>query len=451
MFKTSKIMCVGDDSQSIYSFRGSSINFILNSNKIFDKIYLLSQNYRSTNNIVNFCNNIIKFNNNIFNKSMIATKENGSDVIIKNFNTQKEQYNWIINDIISKNNSNCCIIARNNHLLNNIESYLIKANIEYNYDVNKPYIKDILAFITILENPNSSYHWKQILLLHFDNEISNNILKNKNILSSLKKLNKKLFDFITLLKIKENKIILIKDYIKQFYPLIKDDINHNLTLTTIHGSKGLEWTNVYIIDTSSKYLPSIRPTFYLDELELVEEERRLLYVAASRAKENLCITYINRPSSFLKEIQPKLYIKPDPTFDLFKDCKIFLNISGYYEISKILKSISYTNLIIKYNKLIKSLKPLEIKNNYIINYLGIEATMDMIGYNKINNNYTIINFISNHLCVTTLVSQLLYSYLFYKNNLIISNIIIFNHSNLSYYNFNISNIDLVLFKKLIYN
>ena len=109
----------------------------------------------------------------------------------------------------------------------------------------------------------------------------------------------------------------MKDFINELYlnQSIEVNLDNTIYLTTIHGSKGLEWDYVYLIDVDSDNFPSVRYGYYLDEGEEMEEERRLFYVACSRAKYNLVITYnfnLN-PSSlltmspFVREINKDYY------------------------------------------------------------------------------------------------------------------------------------------------
>ena len=131
----SKLMVVGDDAQSIYSFRGSSVKYILNFNqkkktKSSQQCYLLEENYRSTEAIVNFCQNIISHNNNQYQKNVIAKNTNiGMKPNILGFKKREEQYLWIIDDIKNKiaegvSLSDIVILARKNNSLNDIEIHL---------------------------------------------------------------------------------------------------------------------------------------------------------------------------------------------------------------------------------------------------------------------------------------------------------------------------------------
>ena len=416
--ENSKVMVVGDDAQSIYSFRGSSVKYILNYNLgKSHKMYLLEENYRSSNSIVNFCQDIISHNLNQFNKNVKSMNNNNDDKPhVHSFKTIKDQYKWITDDIIQKCNqgiklSDIAILSRKNNQLNDIELYLITKKISISKHLglsllNKSYIKDILAFIIILINLKKSLnfsdkidsiHWNRIICLHpeYDNLKAKKILENSllekdlpelyNLIIKLKKINKDI-----------DKIKIIINYLEQFWNDnnkndIKNDINNlfnylkdssleqfindiylnhevntnqtdTLYLSTIHGAKGLEWDYVYIIDMNSRDFPFVRPKYYFDELDDIDEERRLFYVASSRAKKNLTITYHNNISPLLREIDTLLYTnynivfnKIKPALNLSIDIKHYLNLIGYYNISKLLNEIINNKSIIN--------KSLEIPKN----------------------------------------------------------------------------------------
>jgi len=206
----SKIMVVGDDAQSIYSFRGSSVKYIYNFPNEFlpNNKYFLVENYRSTPSIVNMCQNIIEKNLNQFEKQVKSVQiESGIKPSIhaftkvnKNITAQEEQYKWIVQDILQKMNmgiplSRMVVLARTNRSLSNIELEFMANKISVIKQLgsallDKYHVKDFLAFIIIVNNPKSSIHWKRIISIHkgFNaikaNEIvegSINIYNNKQI------------------------------------------------------------------------------------------------------------------------------------------------------------------------------------------------------------------------------------------------------------------------------
>jgi DNA helicase-2/ATP-dependent DNA helicase PcrA len=372
-FNKSNIMVVGDDSQSIYGFRGSDVNFILNYKS--DKQYYLENNYRSTPSIVRFFNNIIKFNTNKINKDIKSVQEeDGIRPIVRYFKDPNDQYKYIVNEI--KNNYNngvklseMVILARTNKSLTNIELILNEKNIAFIKSsglslLNKKHIKDYLSILSFLFNEKNTINIKRIINLH-------KIDCNFNIDISLEFLFENKPEFKILFNsLKNNEInvqlVLIKKYLEKFYKDELKDINilinylknangktikesydnlflntdlesnsDKLLLSTIHGSKGLEWKYVYIIDCNNKSLPNIRPTFYKDEIGNYEEERRLFYVACSRAKKYLYLTYTDNISPFIKQLDENNYInnniiiKDKKKTNTFNDIKNNLIIDGY--------------------------------------------------------------------------------------------------------------------------
>ena len=393
----SQIMVVGDDAQAIYAFRGSSVKYILNFDKTFNssQMYILSENYRSTPAIVNFCQDIILQNKNQFSKTVISKQnKDGFKPCIYSFTSFEQQYKWIVNDIIEKNNSgikfsDIVILARKNNLLDNIELHLLGNKIPTVKHIgisllDKSHIKDFLAWITIIINPKSSIHWKRIITLHpgFGIKKANDIIDNSSdIINTIKNINELtiLYDNIIILKkikrdidkarfivnyleklwiskkesnidTKINDIYNLLNYLKnssldQFIndlylnQEVETNLENVLYLTTIHGSKGLEWEHVYIIDVDSKNFPSIRSNYFLNEFEDMDEERRLFYVASSRAKKYLTITYTNEISPLIREINTTLYnpigvkINPfEPTLIISKDVQNYLKCIGYSKI-----------------------------------------------------------------------------------------------------------------------
>jgi len=542
--ENSKIMVVGDDAQSIYSFRGSNVKYILNYNlNKPSETYLLEDNYRSNSSIVDFCQNIISNNLNQFKKNINSNlkSENYKPNIYK-FNNKKEQYEWIVKNILENlidiNLSDIAILSRKNNLLNEIELYLItnKINVSKNIGsslLNKSYIKEIIAFIIIIINPKSSIHYKKIINLHqkyYKNE-QEEFIELDNILIEIKKQ-----------KSQEQKIKMIIQYLEKFWDKQnKQDINillkylknssfedfvnnlnlnedtkdeNTLYLSTIHGSKGLEWKYVYILDVN----PFIRTKYYLDEFEEIEEERRLFYVACSRAKDKLFITYNNFMSQLLKEINPIYYnsnsINNDdkfiPSFNIYLDIKNYLNMYGYSTINKTLSKIINTNYIVNkkielsnninnniIDKLIKKFifkiveekyikKNIDINWNIIIDNIteNIDHKIFLINnfnnlikgitniYNKINPNKILIDYtisfgsvsgnidllfdnyiieIGDNLGCINICEKLLHCYLFLKNNINITNIFFYNPINGNNNDFLINNINIIEFKKIIYN
>jgi DNA helicase-2/ATP-dependent DNA helicase PcrA len=632
----SKIMVVGDDAQAIYAFRGSSVKYILNFDKEFNntnktsKMYLLEENYRSTPTIVNFCQDIISHNMKQFNKTVQSKQDKvGLKPNIVGFKTATEQYKWIVEDIMKKNAegvkfSEMVILSRKNNLLGDIELHLIGQKIPVSKHLglsllDKPHIKDFLAFVTILINNKSSIHWKRIISMHpgYNIKKANTILEGgDNILNCLKNyitndntiltglyeaiisikkmkrdtdkakyivkyletlwllrkesVEEKIYDINNLLHYMKDSTL--ENFINDMYlnQEVETNLDNVLYLTTVHGAKGLEWSYVYIIDTDSKNFPSIRPKYYMDEMDENDEERRLFYVAASRAKKYLYITYSEESSPLLKEINSELYshygstMKGDfkPTLVISHDVQNYLRLIGYNKISEMLNSINNTksyinkamdiprfieklpnrvivgnfidyliakmlhvnfqskvvkfdlNLVHKetfpqkiyleyidvmtdwrnllehiffistykiknmsendmntykeflisqdsYNfylelekglcKLINQIKPKEIHCHYIASYGSVKGEIDILCDNTIIELKTSIMGYGEIATVPNISQTLLYGYLLKKKNIDVNNVILYNPVTGEVNNMDISNVNVVKFKKAIYS
>lgn len=220
------ITVVGDDSQNIYSFRQSDVNYLINFDKYFSNTlsFNLSTNYRSTNNIIELANSSISFNKNKLDKKMLGTNKEGvKPLVIK---TSFNNYDMMILTSILKKIKNyplheIAILSRNNFLLLKVE------NILYKYGINNVLLRD--------------------------------------------------------------------DDIR-----VKKKENH-ITLATIHKSKGLEFELVYIIGCDDSFFPRMK------DFLRIEEERRLFYVATTRAKSRIYYFYLSDYiCRFLTEVNQNL-------------------------------------------------------------------------------------------------------------------------------------------------
>jgi DNA helicase-2/ATP-dependent DNA helicase PcrA len=483
--KNANIMVVGDDSQAIYKFRGSDIKFIYSFESEFEtklnncKQYKLEINYRSTPAIVNFCEDIISNNPKQFKKQVKSNQlEEGIKPIVIGFETPKEQFNFIVNDIKEKLNSgeklkDMVILARKNSSLDNIELELVSNNINVIKSLgisllNKAHIKDLLAFLTIMINDKSYIHWKRIIALHPNvgmqtanniielnsNMIDNitnyvqlhnktninssliklveffknlnklnekdkikeiiNYLENLMIMNKIKKIEEKMYEINTLLNFFYlNKNVTINDFINDLYLNKEMDYveeKDTLFLSTVHGAKGLEWKYVYLIDFNSKEFPSIKSKFYQEEFDEMEEERRLFYVASSRAKQYLNITFVydyhqynfTTVSPLIKELKIDNYLSINTDINLVKkigiisqDIKIYLNVVGYKKIYEIYQNLDYKyqnmNIFLDIPKHIHSNNNIIIGNfmDYLVSkmiYNNLPETVNKFDLN-INNRH----------------------------------------------------------------
>ena len=174
--KFQNICVVGDDAQSIYAFRGANINNILNFQKDYDdvKLYRLEQNYRSTKNIVNAANSIIEHNQSKIHKVVWTDNDYGDKINIKCMQSDSEEGKQIASEIIErkltlqKNNVDFAILYRTNAQSRAIEDSLRKKNIPYKIYggisfYQRKEIKDILAYLRLIVNPNDEESLKRII------------------------------------------------------------------------------------------------------------------------------------------------------------------------------------------------------------------------------------------------------------------------------------------------
>ncbi len=456
------LMVVGDDAQAIYSFRGSSVKYIWEFEKKFDnvKTYFLEVNYRSTPAIVNFFQDIISHNTNQFKKNVKSNQtEPGMKPYIMAYNNH-EQYKLIAEDIYKKYKSGISlremvVLSRKNSSLESLEHELILHNIPVIKSIgvsllNKQHIKDFIAFLTIITNPKSSIHWKRILSLHKNigvaraNEI---IVEGTDFLESIK--NYKHIDTTNLMmfydlminiqdkQIKE-KVHMVQSYLIYLWELNNDvrnnsnmekrksdmisllafmnkqsieefinnihlnlEIDNNeesLFLSTVHSSKGLEWEYVYLLDMDCKNFPNIRQNYYKEEIDNVMEERRLFYVAASRAKKYLSINFaqdfLNNQiiSPFIRELDTNNYISSNLckigtnheynfTGNISTDVNNYLRFNGYKALSDMVLGLSSTreNIGLKCELPI----PVTLKNRLVVGNM-----MDLLISKIIHNNFS---------------------------------------------------------------
>lgn len=348
------LFVVGDDCQSIYSFRAAEIRNILNFPKVYinTKTYYLTDNYRSTKPIVSFVNDIIENNKFKFKKKLISKNENEiNKPKIVYYNSQREEAKEIINEIsflineekISPNE--IAILYRSNFLSAFFEIELAKNNIKYvklggMKFFESAHIKDVISFLKISSGLIDELALIRLLML-FEGigEVSaRNVWKTfseeRDLIQQIsEKKNKKLNPLVLLLnKVKnmskpEKKIKMFIDSFYREYLIDKYNDNYEdrlndlqqlieivsfystldefledamldanlidnsgkdkLTLSTVHQAKGLEWERVYVIGMIQGKFPSKHA---IENFDRLEEERRLFYVACSRAKYNLHIS-----------------------------------------------------------------------------------------------------------------------------------------------------------------
>ena len=375
--KAKSLFLVGDQDQCIYTFRGSNLEiinrFILDFNV---KTIVLEENYRSSKNILDSANKLIKFNNKRIEKNLFTTNEEDNyKIFYKGFRTSAEEANYAANLIlrlkeVGYKDSEICILYRNNMISNPIERELVRKQIPFTTYGSYPFfmhkeIKSLINHYRFCFNPNDdlslemiiNYPKKRLTENEFSLVKTNSINNKISYFESLKELNLDVYN--NLLEIKTsfenqtpkefinyliNKLQLIELISKEKNPKNKisrilefknyleelPEVNHieetknlinniylqntkekqkdTISLMTIHQAKGLEFKAVILVGCNHGILPSSKS---IDTNN--EEERRLFYVAITRAKERLFLTssqirFINGkfnyypPSNFLLEM-----------------------------------------------------------------------------------------------------------------------------------------------------
>ncbi len=172
------IMVVGDDSQSVYSFRGANFKNIMNFPKLFPdvKIIMLEENYRSTQEVLDFGNHIIETAIEKYPKQLFTRKTSGELPAIISATTENMQSRFIVDRILELREENIplndiAVLFRSSFSSFDLEIELNKANIPYQKFggmkfIETAHVKDVLAFLRIAENPKDVVSWYRVLLLH---------------------------------------------------------------------------------------------------------------------------------------------------------------------------------------------------------------------------------------------------------------------------------------------
>ena len=397
---------VGDDSQSIYSFRGANIDNILNFKKHYpdSKSYKLEQNYRSTKNIVQAANSLINHNILKLDKTIWTDNNTGDKILLNKSQSDSDEGRYVSSNIFElKNNyqlknSSFAVLYRTNAQSRSIEDALRKTNIDYQVFgglsfYQRKEVKDVLAYMRVIENLNDEESLRRIInfpprgigqttldklvIISKDHDVSlfnaiSKIDKNSKVFSSrtIEKLEDfknlilsfkiysernnayetanlvihktKLIDFYrnegtleSMNRIENIEELLngVNDFIDQQLEIFEGDNslskylqdvalysetdkeiqNEKVSLMSIHMAKGLEFPIVYVVGLEENLFPSIMS---INSREEIEEERRLFYVAMTRAKEKLILSHCQQrfkwgniidcePSRFLSEVDMK--------------------------------------------------------------------------------------------------------------------------------------------------
>lgn len=437
----SNFTLVGDDDQSIYSWRGADPKNIFLLKKDFPllQVIKMEHNYRSSGRILKAANNLISNNIHYVQKNLFSQLEYGNRIKILIGDNEENEAEKIVKHIIfqysrgKKKYQDYAILYRGNYQSRILEKVLIKKDIPYNISENSSFfsrseIKDLLSYLRVIINPDDNYALMRILnipsrkiglitlnklekwavenkksffqtisdanIKNFINETTNNRIKKFviwikkiiklsflqpcNILETIihdikyeewlsktlkdpKKIKTSMHNLDTISIWFKNMLkgsnvdepmtlsqIVIKmtlgDMVEK--KTKKDDID-KVQLMTLHASKGLEFSSVFIIGMSEGILPNHRS---IDENN-IEEERRLTYVGITRAKKELHLSYCCKRTQYGKTLyaEPSRFLFELPQEDLKWEKDIFFKTS--YTIKNILKSrINDLKKILKHKK-----------------------------------------------------------------------------------------------------
>ena len=465
------ICVVGDDAQSIYSFRGARLENIFNFQTDYPehRIFKLEQNYRSTQTIVNAANSIISKNNRQLQKNIFSNNDVGNPIRIVTAMTDVDEGFKVINtlhDDVYNNNlqyNEVAVLYRNNSQSRIIEEALRKQTIPYRIYggitfYQRKEIKDCLAYFRLAVNPNDDQSllrvinyplrgigdttmqriesaailngvsiWTIInsdllnqfnfktntitkihgfieLIKSFAEEeqkldaydcavhivrqsgIHNELLSDKsmegqNRLMNVEELVNGVRDFVATEYNQELDLVRLSQYLENVSLLtdldLKDSNTNKVSLMTIHSSKGLEFDYVYIVGLEENLFPSMMAR---SEHE-IEEERRLFYVALTRAKKQATLSWAKQRSKygsfdsqtvsrFIKEIDPEFVNIPISQENNFSDKS---KLGGYNFKNNISfnKSNSFSNVKLKG-------KPQESDQGNFIEFKNLEVGQQVI-------------------------------------------------------------------------
>jgi len=389
--KHKNVMVVGDDSQSIYAFRGANFENILRFPETYPscKVVKLEQNYRSNQDILNFTNNIANSAIIGYQKSLFSRNNNPNKPIIGRFYSQEEEAEYIVQMILQQREkgiplNKISVLYRSTfhgsfiqaELLAHGLPFIVIGGIRF---IERRHIKDIIAYLRILLNPLDAVSWNRVLKLLpgvgrvTTRKIIEVIHKNNGAFdfssfskrkygASLQQLEQTLNEAVNPQLTIAKKVEILRQYYEPLLKSLESDYENRLpdldvlfqlsakyseldkflsdfaldppsnkfqnknepligetdekpiTLSTIHSAKGLEWHTVFVPHLLDGLFPSTRAQ---KDLERLEEERRLFYVACSRAKEQLFLTlpsyysgwdsFFTKPCRFILEIEKNHY------------------------------------------------------------------------------------------------------------------------------------------------
>ncbi len=391
------LMVVGDDDQSIYKFRGATIENILKFDREFPDatVIRLEENYRSTSNILDSANHVIANNSSRHKKTLRTEKEAGEKVTVKKCDNQNDESKYIINRIMDmvirekRKYSDFAVLYRMNAQSQNLEQFFVRSGVPHKVVGGQRFferkeIKDVMSYLAVINNTSDNLRLKRIInepkrkigdktvadieyLASLHGESMYSVMADASRYPQICKNAAKLKEFVAIIEeLKEiaeteplsslfektldktgyramliaggeeeadrlNNVrelvssavdyekekgdeATLRNYLEEVALLSDvddyDDESNAVTLMTVHSAKGLEFPIVFIPGLEEGIFPGMQTLSYDDE---IEEERRLAYVAITRAKEKLyCIhtrerlmygrTQYNPVSRFIKEL-----------------------------------------------------------------------------------------------------------------------------------------------------
>ena len=402
------VCVVGDDAQSIYSFRGANIDNILTFQKIYEsaRLFKLERNYRSTQNIVEAANSLIKKNSRQIQKDIFSENDRGEKLHVMDTHSDIEEAKMVVNAIRGIKRKEGCeysdfaILYRTNAQSRVFEDTMRKESLPYRIYgglsfYQRKEIKDVIAYFRLAVNPNDEESFKRVInypargigqttvtkilsaatehevslwtvinspeqyelgvnkgtlmkIAAFRemissfienaqkmpaNQVGTMIVKQSGIIADIyqdttpenlsrqenvEELVNGMQDFCDMRMEEGNENISLSDYLSEVSLMSdvdsdKGDDEHKITLMTIHSAKGLEFGTVFVVGLEEGLFPSDMVSGNPREME---EERRLFYVAITRAKTHCYLSYaqcrfrygqmeFSAPSRFLKDIDPK--------------------------------------------------------------------------------------------------------------------------------------------------
>ncbi len=385
------VTAVGDDSQSIYSFRGANFKNILEFPNLYEgcKIVTLEQNYRSSQNILNFANKILEQAKEKYSKELFSTIQSSEKPAIICCENTHAEGEFVVQRILEFCNEDglslddIAVLSRSASLMFDVETQLVKQKIPYRKIgglkfTETAHVKDITAYLRIILNPYDEISLNRILLLQKGIGVStiNKLLPALTIQGSKATADMlpvkpsqraDLGNLLTLLSEARNQIadpkVVTEKVLAYYEPILMEhyddaskrlkDFDHILylsskylnledflsdmaleppdssitdteegavmdeclTLSTIHGAKGTEYKAVFVIGAVDGRFPSM---YSFNSPEELDEELRLFYVAVTRAKTYLYVSYqidmfdratgmvLSKPSRFTENISPEI-------------------------------------------------------------------------------------------------------------------------------------------------